>query len=136
MKSKFALLLIVIFLSCSYDVSYSGGETDIDDAVSRRAIEVELQARWDEIRAALIRDDIERVLTYFVAGSRERYRKEFTTPGSRIKTIFLEIKELKLYTVDERVAQCGAIRIENGKTFSYPIVFVRDENGVWKIMGF
>jgi len=121
MNSKLALLLIVIFLSCSYSVTYSADETDIDDAVSKRAIEVELQARWSEMRTALIGDDIERALTYFVADSRDRYGKEFTDRGSRIKTTFLDIRELKLYSVDERVAQCGAIRIENG---------------VWKIMGF
>ena len=64
MNSKLTLLLIVIFLSCSYSVTYSADEPDINDAVSKRAIEVEIQVRWKEMITALARGDIERALTY------------------------------------------------------------------------
>src|SRR4030067_3125950 len=64
MNSKLTLLLIVIFLSCSYSVTYSADEPDINDAVSKRAIEVEIQVRWKEKITALAGGEIERALTY------------------------------------------------------------------------
>lgn len=137
MRTKLIFLLVAIFL-CLVDSEIYGideNKSDIDNEISREKIEVELQVRWKEMITALARGDIERALTYFVAASRDRYRKEFTS-RSNIVSIFLSMKELKLYSVDEHAAECGAIRVENGKTFSYPVVFVRDENGIWKIMGF
>lgn len=80
--------------------------------------------------------DHKTALTYFVAGSRDRYNQAFTSLGGSLNAIFSLISEFKVYKVYGSMAECGVIRIENGTPYSYPVTFVQDENGVWKIMGF
>ncbi len=96
-----------------------------------------LKKKWDEMKAALMRVDIEGAVGYFVAGSRDKYRQIFTQLGSdKINSIFSNISEIRLYTAYGQVAECGAIRSEAGKAYSYPVTFVKDENGIWRIIGF
>jgi hypothetical protein len=76
-------------------------------------------------------------LNYFVAGVQDRYRGVFRELGdTKINSIFSNILEIRLYTVSGDSAGCGAIRRESGGLYSYPVIFVQDEKGIWKIMGF
>lgn len=34
-----------------------------------------------------------------------------------------------------RGVACGALPTESGGTYSYPVIFILDENGLWKIKG-
>jgi len=96
-----------------------------------------LRAKWNAMKTALMAGDIETALNYFVEGSKNKYNTIFTQMSSAdINSIFSNINEFKIYSINERVAQCGAIRVESGGTFSYPVTFVKDENGIWNMMGF
>ncbi len=96
-----------------------------------------LGAKWEAMRTALLGGDMETALQYFVGLNREKYREIFTEFGSdKVNRIFSGISEIRLYTLYGRVAGCGAIRTETGGTYSYPVTFVRDENGIWRIKGF
>jgi hypothetical protein len=89
------------------------------------------------MKGALMGGDVEMALNYFVAGAQDRYRGVFTELGdTKINSIFANILEIKLYTLSEGTAGCGAIRRESGGLYSYPVTFVQDEKGIWKIMGF
>jgi len=88
------------------------------------------------MKTALVNGDIEGALQYFVAASRDRYRQTFTDLGNeRINFLFSTIIEFKIFTLYGRVAGGGAVRIEGGRRYAYPVNFVQDENGIWKIMG-
>ena len=78
----------------------------------------------------------ESALDYFMEGNRDRYRKIFEELGDEVNKRLSEIIDVELYTTTGRVAQCGAIRIETGGVYAYPVTFVKDENGLWKIYGF
>ncbi|MBI5748933.1 MAG: hypothetical protein HZA00_07385 [Nitrospinae bacterium] len=133
MKIKLAVVLLLsIFISSIHGVAY--GAEDRPIIPSKEEIQPILQAIWKEMTTALAKGDIEKALTYFADASKDRYRREFTNLES-IKSI-LSVKEIKLYSVDERLANCGAIRIEAGGTYSYPVTFVRYEDGIWNILGF
>ncbi len=96
-----------------------------------------LGAKWEAMRTALLGGDMETALQYLVGLNREKYREIFTEFGSdKVNRIFSGISEIRLYTLYGRVAGCGAIRTETGGTYSYPVTFVRDENGIWRIKGF
>ena len=111
-------------------------ETTIINVLSREEMDALLKGKWDGMKGKLVVGDIETALKYFVAGSRDRYRQTFTGLGGRINSIFSSISEIKFYTLSEGVANYGAIKIENGKPYSYPVTFIQDENGIWKIKGF
>ena len=96
-----------------------------------------LQAKWEGMKTALMAGDVTTALSYFVEESRNRYDAIFSQMNSaEIDAVFSSINELRVYSIKGRAAQCGAIRIESGGTFSYPVTFVKDENGIWKLMGF
>jgi hypothetical protein len=86
---------------------------------------------------ALMADDVQQAVSYFVAGSRARYEKIFSAMDSnKRKNVFGSITEIQIDSFYGRVVRCGAIRAGSRGTFSYPVTFVKDENGIWKIMSF
>jgi hypothetical protein len=112
-------------------------DTMVVTIMSRSELENRLGSKWDGMKSALVGGNIEMALKYFVGGVQDRYRAVFMELGdTRVNSIFSNILEIKLYTLSEGTAGCGAIRRESGGLYSYPVTFVQDENGIWKIMGF
>ena len=75
-------------------------------------------------------------LNKFVDGVRDQYWLIFTTLGTEeIISIFSDV-DFELETITGRAVECGVVRIEEGEAFSYPVTFVQDENGIWRILGF
>jgi hypothetical protein len=112
-------------------------QTTLVHIVSREEMDILLSSKWEGMKTALLSGDMETALQYFVGLNREKYKQIFAEFGSdKVNRIFSGISEIKLYTVYGRVAGCGAIRVETGGTYSYPVTFVRDENGIWRIKGF
>ena len=121
--------------TASGGVSYS--DTVALSVLSKEALDTLLRGKWEGMKSKLMSGDIEGAVSYFVAGSRERYGQIFSSLDNyKINSAFSNIAEMKIHTLDGRVAECGAIRNETGGTYSYPVTFVQDENGLWKIMGF
>jgi len=106
------------------------------NVLSSAEMDALLKAKWEGMKQTMLSGNTETALTYFVAASRDRYRQAFTSLGNRLSVIFSSISEFKVYKVYGSLAECGAIRIENGTPYSYPVTFVQDENGMWRILGF
>jgi len=112
-------------------------QTTLVHIVSREEMDTLLRSKWEGMKTALLSGDMETALQYFVGLNREKYKQIFAEFGSdKVNRIFSGISEIKLYTLYGRVAGCGAIRVETAGTYSYPVTFVRDENGIWRIKGF
>jgi hypothetical protein len=76
-------------------------------------------------------------LGYFAGESQEGYRRVFMgLSEQKISSIFSNITQVKLYSLSDRFAKGGILRQESGGVYSYPVTFILDENGIWKIMGF
>ena len=89
------------------------------------------------MRLLLLNGDIESALNYFVIASTESYNSLFTDLGpDNIITIFSGLTTLGIQSSIGQTIYCGVIREENGERYSYPVTFVKDENGLWKILGF
>lgn len=106
-------------------------------ALSKAELENRLVSKWEGMKGALLGGNIEAALSFFVPGAQDRYRQVFEELGSDgINSLFSTINGVELDTASGRAAEGGLIREEDGKTYSYPITFVQDQNGIWKIMGF
>jgi len=104
---------------------------------SRMAMDALLKAKWEGMRTSLLSDNIEGALDYFVEPSKDRYRQAFAAIGSAgINTRFSSIMELRFNTMYGPVAQYWVLRSETDGTFAYPVTFVQDVNGIWRLMGF
>lgn len=126
-----------------FEVSITGSDGNVyKDTVAvtvlnKTQLDTLLKNKWEGMKTALISGDIEKSLAYFVEGSKGRYRAIFVglTP-EQTNSIFSNIIDIKSESVNERAIECGAIRTEIDGTYSYPVTFVKDENGMWMMMGF
>lgn len=97
-----------------------------------------LKAKWEGMKSALLIGDLETAVSYFAEGSQDRYRAIFLELSSKgkLNSIFSNITEMRLSRLYEYYASCSATRIETGGIYSYPVSFVQDGNGIWRIRGF
>jgi YVTN family beta-propeller protein len=93
------------------------------------------ERKWNEMRDALLNGDIEGALELFAYATRDQYQQTFTELGTELGSIMSSFEGFKLYTIYEGVAEGGLLRTESGGVYSYPITFIRDENGIWRIYG-
>ncbi len=95
-----------------------------------------LQQKWDAMQAELLAGNIDGALTYFVGGSQSRYRQLFTDLQASLPGIFASIETFHLLSVSNDRAEAEAVIPRAGTTYSYPIFYIQNENGIWKLRGF
>ena len=104
--------------------------------VSRYLMETLLKGKWEGMKSAIIGGNIESALTNFVPAIQDKFRGIFTDPARNITARLSEIRRIEIASVDGVAAQAVAIRLESVGERAYPLNFVRDEDGIWKILGF
>ncbi len=111
------------------------------DSITIEVLSVEteqatMKSQWDAMVNALLLGDIDTALNSFVEESKEEYAVIFGAMDSaKINTLFSTVTDLKLFSLNDGVAQCGAIRSEAEGVIAYPVRFVGTQNGSWKIEG-
>jgi ankyrin repeat protein len=129
-----------------YDLLVSKGADKPFSAEQAAAEPVEVTEKavktlWAGLCSSMMTGDIERAIGYFVENSQERYRRSLTSIKEKknVEAIFSNIEGLifnKNFKAGEPIVECQIIRNEKGGKYSYPISFVRDIDGSWKIYGF
>jgi hypothetical protein len=105
--------------------------------LNKAHIDALLKGKWEGMKEALMAKDVETSISYFIPASQNQYKQLFLELSTdQINAIFSNIIDIKVDDFNDGNAECGAIRIESDGTYSYPVTFVQDENGIWKIMGF
>ena len=106
-------------LTVTDDQSITYTDTIAIVVLNQNDLDTLLQVKWNAMKTALLAGDAETALTYFVEDSKDRYREKFTQlSDDQINSIFSNIIEFEIYSVNDSIAQCGAIRVESGGTFS------------------
>jgi ankyrin repeat protein len=101
-----------------------------------------VKAIWAGFCSAMVAGDLEKAANYIASNGREEYRrrlKELMKDRGKAANIFSNhegVEFNKTYKPGEPFLNCGIIRNEGGQRYSYPIRFVRDFDGSWKIAGF
>ena len=111
-------------------------ETTIVNVLDRAAIDALLQAKWNGMRGAVISGNFDTALIYIMPGAQDRYMAIFNDPEINASARLMEINRLEVFTLKDRVAQAGAIRMESDGEYAYPVSFGKDADGMWKIIGY
>ena len=96
-----------------------------------------VKALWTGLCEAMLAGDIEKAVSYFALGCQENYQRTFKQmikEKRNIASIFSNKSSLnfnKKFKPGDPFIECSIIRNE----ISYPIKFVRDLDGSWKING-
>lgn len=95
-----------------------------------------LQAKWEDLRTALINEDTEEALKLFHKDSRAVYREQFSALSPILNTIGNGLGYLRLVSIEDNRAEYEIIVIRDSVTYSYFLLFERDQDGLWKIERF
>lgn len=104
--------------------------------MNRNQLDMLLKAKWEGMKGELMAGNIEGALMYFAMSSRNRYRDllaEFTQ--EQLAGILSNVIGFDIESLNDGSAECEATRNETAGEYSYPVTFVRDGMGLWKIMG-
>ncbi len=88
---------------------------------------------WQNVRWALMGGNIDSVLTWFCPCVREEYRSLFGGISGELPRAAIEMRPLVPLEVGETRAVYGTLRVVDGKEVLFPVEFVLDEGGQWRI---
>lgn len=99
-------------------------------------IDALLKGKWNAMKTALANRDVEGAVGYFIDRSKERYRTIFEALRDQMPVITGTFVEFNIVGVYENIAEYEVVANENGVLHSYPGVFIKDGNGIWKFKDF
>jgi hypothetical protein len=107
-----------------------------ESQVDNRALEVEIQSNWNSMKSALASENIEAALLYYVDFLRPKYRSEFTAMKSELAKYVAKMGTLRLVEVTGYYAECDLRTLKDGTEYSFQVLFIRESDGVWRIMSY
>ena len=108
----------------------------IVNVLSKDKIDTLLKGKWTSMITAFNRGDVNAALANIVSDSQALYKTLFNILGGQIPSIMATAKEFNLINITDKVAKYELLTSEEGKTYSYEVIFIRDTNGLWKIKEF
>ncbi len=91
---------------------------------------------WEQFKAALLEGDVDKAVSYFTEVSAENYRTFLEQLRPYFPQMVNDMGELIFIRFDSDMVVYDLLREENGQTYGYPVVFIRDEMSQWKIYDF
>jgi hypothetical protein len=91
---------------------------------------------WNKMRGALKRGDINSAVSYFDDFSKDAYKEMFTTLSSLLSQIAQELGDMEFIRIMGNSAECDIRTIRNGKDYSFYLLFIKGEDGIWRIRSF
>ncbi len=96
-----------------------------------------IEYAWNSMARAVVAGKLEKALAYFSVFTRDEHRRRLSEHNrDHLRTLFESIEYLEVSELTRGRAECGAIRKEGHKIYSYPVRFVKDPDCVWRIYGF
>ncbi len=104
--------------------------------LNHTAIDALLKGKWNAMKMALANRDVEGAVGYFIDRSKDRYRTIFEVLRDQLPVITGTFVEFSIVEVYDNTAEYEVVANENGVLYSYPGVFIKDGNGIWKFKDF
>jgi hypothetical protein len=118
----------------------AAGTTRVATAViqvwDRAGLDAQLQAKWQGMKSALRQGDIDGALTFIALAKRASYRRMLVALGAQVTTIDQILTDVSFVEQTGARAEYQMIRIDSGVRISHFILFVRDEDGIWRLRFF
>lgn len=101
--------------------------------MSKTAIDGLLRGKWNKVNSALVSGDATTALNAISSRARPNYQAIFTELAGQLASIISTHQEFSLISVSQHRAEYELITLENGSTYSYEVVFVKEDNGLWAL---
>ena len=96
-------------------------------------LDAPLQAKWTSFKDALRRGDTEKALESLVLSERDGYRELLTALTAQLSNIDVILRDISIVSAEQDRAEYQMIRVDDGVTLSYFIVFRKDDDGIWRL---
>lgn len=98
----------------------------------------DLEDRWQQMRGLLAGGDIERALIFFLARSRDEYRRQFSALANAgaLLEVANDLGNFRCNRFLPGAAECDLRVVRSGKEYSFPVIFERDTDAIWRIRSF
>lgn len=93
---------------------------------------------WNAMRNALLAGDVNRAATYMSLATRENSRTLYNTLATAevLEQFASELSDMQIISITPYTAEGDLRIIENSTEFSYYVLFVKDDDGIWRIHSF
>jgi hypothetical protein len=104
--------------------------------IDAAALDALLRAKWSAVKNALRAGAIEDALTHIAIGKRPVYRAVFMALGSQLAAIDQILTDISAVRHAGLWSDYHMLRLEDGVELSYFVLFVVDEDGIWRLKFF
>ena len=66
--------------------------------------------------------------------TRPNYEQILNAIGSQLPSMMATQQELNFIYANNNIVKYELVTLESGSLYSYEVTFVKDENGIWKIL--
>ncbi|MFZ2629950.1 MAG: hypothetical protein WA081_10805, partial [Desulfosalsimonadaceae bacterium] len=105
-------------------------------ALDRNAMSTMLRAKWNGMVGGLSNGDAIAASKYFSSDVREKYAANFDLLKDHLPEIASGLHDMQLIKVTEDEAEYSILGDQDGQTFSFYLLFVKDADGIWRIRFF
>lgn len=133
------IILIIVFILSSpcYGVDNQKSNNEITIKINnaeKSETDNLLRNIWGKMKLEIIEGNYEKALEYFYESTKQNYREIFNELGERNKEIFGFPEKLTLLEINKRFAKYNYVVEEGKEKHSYLLVFIKDPDGIWKIL--
>ena len=104
--------------------------------IDKAEIDNLLRSKWISMTNDLSSGNTENALAHISSYTRESYEEIFNVLSNQLPSIVSTQTELNLISIKDNIAIYELVTLENGKVYSYEVIFLNDTNGIWKIKEF
>jgi hypothetical protein len=104
--------------------------------MNKTEIDTLLKEKWEGMKEALRSGDVETALFYFLNQYRDGLREAFTIMKDKISINLSLQDELNLIDIYDDIANYENVVYETNGIYSYPVLFIKSEDGIWKLRSF
>jgi PKD repeat protein len=95
-----------------------------------------LRTKWTSMTNSLSTGDTTTALTYISSATRASYQEMFNYLIDQLPSIVATQTAFNVIYIKENVAKYKLSTTENGTNYSYEVIFIKGENGIWMILEF
>jgi hypothetical protein len=102
------------------------------------ALDGQLQAKWAALRTALAQGDVAAASALFTGRARDVYADQFSAlaGAGALGQVAADLGGLSLVRVRDGGVEYELRAVQNGVEYSFPVLFILDENGIWRLDSF
>jgi hypothetical protein len=102
------------------------------------ALDGQLQAKWAALRTALAQADVAAASALFTGRARDVYADQFSAlaGAGALGQVAADLGGLSLVRVRDGGVEYELRAVQNGVEYSFQVLFILDEDGIWRLDSF